>query len=72
MSQDHSMPMSSPQRGTAAAVPAPGAMLGADIDQQRRALQDQVAALRQAGALPSASAAGPAVSAVQWNNWSNG
>jgi hypothetical protein len=43
-----------------------------DIQQQRRALQGQVEALRQAGALPSAAAAGQPGSTVQWNNWSNG
>jgi len=51
-------------------VTRPSASL--DIQQQRRALQQQVEALRQAGALPSAAAAGQPSSAVQWNNWSNG
>lgn len=53
---------------TTASVAAPSQ----GIEQQRRALQTQVEALRQAGALPSAAAAGQPASAVQWNNWSNG
>lgn len=42
------------------------------LEQQRQALRRHVAALRQAGALPSAADAGQPASAVQWNNWSNG
>ncbi len=49
-----------------AAVPSQGLM------QQRRALQDEVEALRRVGALPSAAAAGQPGSQVSWNNWSNG
>lgn len=55
--------------GPTGALAAPGSPSAVGLEQQRRALQGRVAALRQRGALP---AAGQPASAVQWNNWSNG
>jgi hypothetical protein len=82
MSQHH-LATSTPSSSSSSFSGAPGLVVAAglasatqssslDIDQQRRLLQGQVEALRQAGALPSAAAAGQPGSAVQWTNWSNG
>lgn len=74
MSHHHLTPLTTPLVDTPGPTGAscPAASASSGITQQRQALQDQVDALRQAGALPSASAVGQPGSAVSWNNWSNG
>lgn len=72
MNHDHLTQTTSGPMGAAGPVNAAASAPSQDMAQQRRALQGQVDSLRQAGALPSASAAGQPGSAVQWNNWSNG
>jgi hypothetical protein len=72
MNHDNLTPTSSSPLGATGPVGAAASAPSFDLAQQRRALQGQVDTLRQAGALPSASAAGQPGSAVQWNNWSNG
>ncbi len=76
MSHDNAIPTSSSHLGKSGlaggSASASGSAPSPCVEQQRRTLQGQVEALRQVGALPSASAAGQMASAVQWNNWSNG
>ena len=72
MNHNNLSPTSSSSLDAARPVSTAACALAHDMAQQRRALQAQVDTLRQAGALPSASAAGQSGSAVQWNNWSNG
>jgi hypothetical protein len=72
MNHDHLTPTTSGPMGAAGLASTAASSPSQDMAQQRRALQGQVDSLRQAGALPSASAAGQPGSTVQWNNWSNG
>ena len=58
-----------PHASAAGAATASAGSRAPGIEQQRRALQGRVEALRQRGAL---AAAGQPASALQWNNWSNG
>ena len=74
MIHDNAMPLTSSCLGKSAVAGPSGAVStpSSSLDGQRRAIQRQVEALRQAGALPSAAGAAQRASAVQWNNWSNG